>query len=320
MIKPIPCKIGVIGAGRWGRNIVRTLHELDCLAGIADCDPKVYSDMSNLYPEIPIFSNYQDLLAENISAVTVVTPVSTHYEIAKSSLLAGKDVFVEKPMTIASTEAEVLVNLAKQRKHVLMTGHMLLYQPAIQFIKKFINEKKLGNLLSVHQVRRNLGVIRTNENVLYCLGVHDFAVLQYLVDSPLESIQHIGQSIITKDIEDDVTVHFNFTSGVQAHLHVCWFWPVKDRQMMVLGDKGALHYDELAQTVTFHRNHGNPDATVTNDGSEIVFSGNSEPLKLEMEHFIECVQNRQKPLSAGEHSVNIVRLLEQITQKRSHAT
>ncbi len=305
-------KIGVIGAGRWGKNIINTLHNLGVLAGIAEPNANLRNDIHSLYPNIPVFDSHQKLLDTEIPAVAIATPVFTHFEIAKEALLAGKDVFVEKPMTVNLEESDELVLLAKQKNKILMVGHMLLYQPAIQFIKQFIGEGQLGRLYSLRQVRRNLGTIRTQENVLYSLGVHDLAVLNYLVGEKVVDSISTGHAITTANIEDDMTVHLTYASGVQAHLHVSWLWPVKDRQLMILGEKGALHYDELSHTVIFHQRFGNSDATITDRGEEIVFKGSGEPLRLEMEHFIDCIVHRKLPLSHGQQGADVVELMESL--------
>lgn len=304
-------KIGVIGAGRWGRNIIRTLHQLGVLAAIAEGNESTHADLAQQYPDVTLFANHEDLLAESsIQAVAIATPVVTHFAVARDALIANKDVFVEKPMTMHADQGRQLVSLARERDRVLMVGHMLLYQPAIQFIKSFIDAGKLGRVYSLRQVRRNLGTIRTNENALFSLGVHDLAVLNYLVGEPVIEFQHSEQQITSPDIADDMTVHLKYASGVQAHLHVNWLWPVKDRQLMILGEKGALHYDELAHKVTLHNAHGNADATITNEGSEVVYEGDSQPLNLEMEHFIDCVVSRKHPISPGEQGVAVVELME----------
>lgn len=314
-------KIGVIGAGRWGQNIIRTLFELNALAAVAESNPDLSNKIAREFPGILIYSNHQQLLQNNdIQAVAIATPVLTHYQIAREALLADKDVFVEKPMTVTSIDGKKLVNIAKESKKILMVGHMLLYQPAIQFIKAFLMSGQLGQLYSLRQVRRNLGTIRTQENVLYSLGVHDLAVLNYIVGEPAVKISHVEQVITTKNIADDMTLHLAYESGVQAHLHVSWLWPEKDRQLMILGEKGALHYDESSQQVTWHKAHGNSDATCTNNGSELIFKGDGQPLRLEMEHFIDCIEKRKPPMSPGEQGVSVVEIIEQITQKQEQKT
>lgn len=308
--------IGVIGAGKWGKNIIKTLFQLGALSGIAEANSELRNSIQAQYPTIPTFDSHQQLLASDMAAVAIATPVFTHFEIAKEAILAGKDVFVEKPMTVNRSESDELVALALSKNKILMVGHMLLYQPAIQFIKQFIAEGRLGRLFSLRQVRRNLGTIRTQENALYSLGVHDLAVLNYLVDEPVVHSLSTGHAITTPQIEDDMSIHLTYQSGIQAHLHVSWLWPFKDRQLMILAEKGALHYDELTHTVTYHQRHGNSDASITDGGEEIIFQGSGEPLNLEMEHFIDCVLHRKTPVSHGQQGAEVVGLIESILSEK----
>ncbi len=318
MEKQTQRSIGVVGAGKWGRNIIKTLHGLDALHAIAEVDDVYRQQMSELYPQIDIFDDHEKMYHANIDVVVIATPVITHYELAKQALLLGKDVFVEKPMTFTADESRHLTQIAKEKDCVLMVGHMLLYQPAIQFIKQYLNDGHLGKVYSLHQVRRNLGTIRTQVNVLYSLGVHDLAVLAYLVGESAQSVTAAGQSIVSPGIEDDMTVHIQYASGIQAHLHICWLWPVKDRHLMILGEKGALLYDELNHTVTLYRHYANADATVSSSGgSEIIYRGSNQPLTQEMQHFLDCVHSHQQPLSSGQQGLEVVELMESITKQLS---
>lgn len=309
-------KVAVIGAGKWGQNIVRTLHGLGELACVVEADEYTCELLRETYPDLIFYQRHEAVLNDDsITAVAIATPVASHYSLAKQALLSGKDVFVEKPLSMLKAEAEELVKIANQQQKILMVGHMLLYQPAVQFIKQFIQDGKLGALYSLRQVRRNLGTIRNQENVLFSLGVHDLAVLSYLVDKPIKEIKAVGQAALRSHIEDDVSAHITYQSGIQAHLHVCWLWPYKERTLMVLGEKGALFYDELKHTVTFYKNFGHPDATVTEHGEEVVFSGSAQPLKLEMIHFLEVIRTRKKPNSCGAQGVEVIGLLEAITNQ-----
>lgn len=307
-------KIAVIGAGPWGKNIIKTLHDMDALSAVAEQNPEVCHLLKEQYPDIEIYQNYQDLLKTDIDAVAVATPVFTHANVAQAVLEADKDVFVEKPLSVDSVQGRRLVELAKAKQRLLMVGHMLMYQPAIRFIKSFIASGELGKIYNYHQVRRNLGTVRSQENALYSLGVHDLAVLDYLINEEVERLQVEGQSITTPGIEDSMVLHLTYESGVRAHLHVCWLWPDKERNLMILGEKGALYFDELAAQVVHFKNYVNPDLSITRGGSQVVFQGDSQPLRLEMEHFMECLENRTMPHSSGEQGVRVVSILEEASR------
>ncbi|HEY9724312.1 MAG TPA: Gfo/Idh/MocA family oxidoreductase, partial [Oscillatoriaceae cyanobacterium] len=187
-------RVAVIGAGRWGRNLVANLAALEALAIVADPDQRLRESLAGQYPGVPMVSDHRLALAGDWPAVAIATPAPTHYAIAREALEAGKDVFVEKPLTLSSHEAEALVALARDRGRVLMVGHLLLYQPAVRFLQRFLAEGGVGELVSLHQERLNLGQARAVENALWSLGVHDVAVLLHLIGHAPSEVQACGQA------------------------------------------------------------------------------------------------------------------------------
>lgn len=303
--------VGVIGAGNWGKHVVRTFHALGALAAVAEANTDIHPALAADDPSIPIHADYRKVLEAALPAVVIATPAPSHYQIAREALLAGKDVLVEKPITMSVSEAEELVGLARQRGQILMVGHLLLFQPAVQWIKAYLAKGALGRVFSLHQERLNLGKARALENALWSLGVHDVAVLLYLMGEAPERVEATGQRILQPDVEDDVYLHLHFPGGTKAHLHTSWLWPEKRRRLGVIGSEGMLIYDEVAQTVTLHRKRITPDLRSWDDGSEVVFQGGGEPLTLEAVHFLEGVQTRTaSPLIDGTHGLQVVRVLE----------
>jgi predicted dehydrogenase len=307
-------KVALIGAGAWGQNLAANLHEMGALFAVAEPNEVLRNRMAALYPDVLAVPDYHALLDTAVPSVAIATPVPTHHAIAKEALMAGKDVFVEKPMTLSSAEAAELAELAELRGRVLMVGHLLMYQPAIRWIKDYVAAGRLGKLLSLHQERLNLGRARSVENVLWSFGVHDVAVLLHLVGSRPEQVSATGQSALTKGVEDDVHLHLRWKSGVRAHLHTSWLWPEKRRRLAVVGSEGMLVYDELDQTVVLHRKGIGADLTHRDDGSEVVFTGSGEPLKLELAHFLMRLGDRQRPLSDGKGGLAVVQVLEEATR------
>ena len=308
-------KVIVVGAGQWGKNLVRTFHELGALAGVAEAHPDLRSRLRIDYPDVPLFEDYRQALeADDVQAFAIATPAHTHAEIARDVMLSGKDVFVEKPITLSVDEAEQLVRLAEEQQRILMVGHLLLYQPAIQKIKEMIDQGVIGELKSLHQERSKLGRVRAVENVLWSFGVHDLAVFLYLIgESPFE-VQAVGQRIVQPSIEDDVYVHLSFKHGITAHLHTSWLWPQQRRGLTILGTKGMLVYDEEVQTVTLHRKGIAQDLSNVDEGTELVFQGEAKPLTLECKHFLDCIESRTQPISDGMNGVEVVRILEKASQ------
>lgn len=310
-------KVGLIGFGGWGKNLAKTLYELGALGGVAELRPEARAEISALYPDVPIYPDHRALLDADLQAVAIATPAVTHYALVKEALVAGKHVFVEKPLAMTSAEAEELVALARERGRVLMVGHLLLYQPAIRWIKEFLASEGIGELWSVHQERLNLGKVRTVENVLFSLAVHDVAVLLYLLDQVPERIVAEGQAVLQPAIEDDVYLHLRFPKGVRAHIHASWLWPEKRRRLTLLGSKGILVYDEVHQVVLLHHKGFNQDLSSWDQGVEVVFQGHGEPLKLELSHFLQCITKGEEPISDGVRAIAVVKVLEEASRQLS---
>jgi predicted dehydrogenase len=304
-------KVAVIGAGAWGRNLIRNLHDLGALAAVAEHHAEAREQLAAQYPGLPLHADQTAILTDaGIQGVVIGTPAPTHFALASAAILAGKDVFVEKPMTLNSRDARELVKLAKKHKRILMTGHLLLYQPAIRWIKQFLDEGRLGTLYSLHQERMDLGRAQPVENVLWALGVHDLAVLLYLVGKHPKRIRASGHRVLSPDVEDDVYVHMEFPGGVRANLHNSWLWPEKQRRLVVVGSDGMLVYDEVAQTIMLHRKSIDSDLKNRDEGSEMVYQGHGQPLRLELQHFLNRMADRKPPLSSGESAIEVIKVLE----------
>lgn len=304
-------KVIVVGAGQWGKNLVRTFFELDALAGIVEASEKLHRDIIKNYTDIPVYQSIDEI--NNISSVhgvVIATPAFSHYELAKKCLLSGKDVFIEKPMTLSSKEGQKLVKIAREYERILMVGHLLLYQPAVQEIKAVLNSGVIGRVVTLHQQRLKLGRVRSIENVLWSFGVHDLAVFLYLIgEEPIE-LQCVGQDILQSTIEDDVYLHLHFANGVKAHLHTSWLYPEIVRKLTIIGTEGMLEYDEVMQTVTLHKKGINGDLSNRDEGSDIIFQGESKPLTAECQHFLDCIEKRVNPISDGENGTAVVKILE----------
>lgn len=313
-------KVAVLGAGQWGMNLIRTFHELGALAAVVEVDAERRARVQVQYPDAQVFEDPEPVWDSPVPAVVVATPVPTHYDLARQALLAGKDVFVEKPLTLSVADAAELVGLARRQGRVLMVGHLLLYQPAIRWLKQRLAEGLIGRVHSLHQERLNLGRVRSAENALWSLGVHDVAVLLYLVGGPPEQVSVTGQRVLQPGIEDDVYMHLRFPGGVQAHLHTSWLWPEKRRRLTIVGSEAMVVYDELTQTVTLHRKRISRSLDHVDEGSEVVYQDDGEPLRLECEHFLEAVRSHQPPVSDGALGIEVLRVLEQAQQQLGGAT
>lgn len=310
MKRSMDIKVAVLGAGQWGANLIRTFHDLGVLAAIVEVDEERRRRVQAQFPDVDVFADADAIWDSSLPAVVIATPAATHYELARKALLAGKDVFVEKPLTLSAADAADLVDLARRHARILMVGHLLLHQPAIRWLKEQLGRGLVGRVLSLHQERLNLGRVRSVENVLWSFGVHDVALLLHLVDESPHEVKATGQRALQKGIEDDVYLHMRFPSGVEGHLHASWLWPEKRRRLTIIGSEAMVTYDELTQTVTLHHKRVNHDLKHVDEGSEVVFRGSEETLRLECAHFLECVRTRQTPISDGQSGLEVIRILE----------
>jgi|LSQX01.1.fsa_nt_gb predicted dehydrogenase len=307
--------VGVIGAGSWGRNLVRTFYLLGELAAVAELNPDIRQGLAAEYPGVCLYRDYRDLLAEDVPAVIIATPAPTHHAIAREALLAGKDVFVEKPLALSGAEAAELVKIAGRHNRILMTGHLLLYQPAIRRVKDYLESGALGRIAFFAQERLKFGRVRAAENVLWSFGVHDIAVLLYLVGQKPQKVAATGRCFLQENIEDAVHVHLRFAGGVQAHLHVSWLWPETRRRLTIAGSEAMLTYDEGEQKVTLHKKRVASGLQHCDEGAVVLFRGSDEPLLLECRHFLECVKERRQPLSDGKSALEVIEVLEAVGRK-----
>ena len=314
-------RLGQAGIGQWGKNLVRNFAELADLAWLCDADPEVVARFGARYPAARTTGDFDDLLADDsVEAVVVATPVPTHYPLAKRALEAGKHVFVEKPPAMRGAEMDELCELAEDRGLVLMPGHLLLYHPGVQALKRLVDAGELGDVLCVYGNRQNLGTIRTHENALWSLGVHDLSVLLYLVDEePSEAWAH-GNSFLNPGVEDVVFCYLRFPSGKIAHMHLSWLDPHKIRRITVVGrDKMAVFDDmELERKITVYDKA--PEEPTTTYGEWRTRTGdiwspkipNDEPLRLECEHFLALVRGEGDSARAAADGLRVVRALEQL--------
>lgn len=267
-----------------------------------------------VYPGAAMFSSLEELLDSGVEAVAIATPAESHFRLAKQVLDSGRPCFVEKPVTLSSRDAEDLCESAERQGVALMVGHLLIYQPAVAFLKQAIHEGLIGEVKIFNHERLNLGRARDVENVLWSLGVHDLAVSLYLSNSAPVDCGMTGVCALQEGIEDDTRVWMTLADGSIAHIHNSWLWPELRRKLTLIGTHGMLVYDEVAQSVTFHRKSIDlPGLENRDEGSEVVFEGAGKPLTLEMEHFLQCIQSGETPLTSGRSALEVVRVMERIS-------
>lgn len=305
----------VVGAGHWGRNLVRNFSELGALSGIVELDPYLREELAKEYPGVSLYENYDQALQSEVSAFIIATPAPTHYKISLKALQAGKDVFIEKPITLRIDEARHLAEYAHLNNQVLMVGHLLLYQPAIRWMEEYLATGKAGKVLHIAAQRVKLGKVRQNENVWWSFAPHDISVVLQLLGQPkLKSITASGQAMLQPEIEDNVHVHLTFEDGATAHIHSSWYWPQLARNTVIIASQQMLLYDEVSQKITIYNKGVDGEFNTRDEGSEVIEIQNPQPLRTECQHFIDCVKSRESPISDGWNGVAVVEILEKASE------
>jgi predicted dehydrogenase len=326
-----PIKLGVVGLGYWGPNLARNFQSLGgCeLTWCCDGNEEALDRVRGRFPGARLAGDIEELLADNsLDAIVLATPVPTHAELAVRVLEAGKHCFVEKPLAQSVADAERAVAAASSSDRVLMVGHLLEYHPGVRMLKELADSGELGDrIYYIYGNRLNLGKIRADENALWSLGAHDVSVVLYLAgEEPAECVAH-GESYVRDGVEDVVFCFLRFPSGLSAHLHLSWLDPHKERRFTIVGARRMATFDDMAieMKLTVYDKGFDEDARtygeyITRTGD--IFSPripNAEPLRIECQHFIECVQSGERPRSDGESGLRVVRVLEALQQSLEQA-
>jgi predicted dehydrogenase len=313
--------IGVVGLNYWGPNLVRNFNDLADLTWLCDLDEQHLNPIAARYPDARATKSFDDLLADNaLDAVVIATPVPTHYALAKQALEAGKHVFVEKPPAMRAVEMDELVALAVEHDRVLMPGHLLLYHPGVLKVKDLIDQGELGDVLCVYGNRVNLGIVRSNENALWSLGVHDLSVILYLLDEDPELATAQGSASIHPGVEDVVFCFLRFPSGKIAHMHLSWLDPHKMRKMTVVGDQKMVVFDDMEpeRKVTVYEKRAGAAGELFSGDISIPKISTAEPLRLECQYFLELVSGEHNKAKVARDGARVVRALEMLTNSLSN--
>jgi predicted dehydrogenase len=321
--------IGVVGCGYWGPKHIRNFHEIPeaNLVAVCDIDEEKLKQVRTQYPYLESSSSYQDMLQGSVDAVVIATPVNTHHKLAKEALLHDKHVLIEKPMTATSAEALELIELAEKRNLVLMAGHTYEYHPAVNFLRQLVQDDGLGQIYAIDAARLNLGLFRTDVNVLWDLAPHDICIVLSLLNQEPVAVSARGGRHIDPDIYDVAYLELLFCDKAMSHVHVSWLHPRKVRQLTIVGSKKMAVYDDVSEAEQIHIYD---KGLAIGDNSNVRFSSwppnyrygdvvipfiaNAEPLKLECRHFLECIADGKKPRSDGWAGLRVVNILEVASQ------
>jgi UDP-2-acetamido-3-amino-2,3-dideoxy-glucuronate N-acetyltransferase len=312
--------VSVVGAGYWGKNLVRNFHELHALAAICDSDEKQLQTFRAQYPGVRTVSKFSEILADrSIQAVAIATPAETHGTMVREALLAGKDVFVEKPLCLSVKTGEELVALAKDKGRILMVGHLLWYHPAVLKLQELIRQGELGRIQYIYSNRLNLGKIRREENILWSFAPHDISVVLGLLGDMPTAVQAQGGNYLHRQIADVTVSLLSFASGVKAHIFVSWLHPYKEQKLVIVGDKKMAMFDDMEKKDKLllypHSIDWKNNIPVANKAdAQPVPVETEEPLRAECLHFLECVKTRSRPRTDGEEGLRVLSVLQQCQQ------
>jgi UDP-2-acetamido-3-amino-2,3-dideoxy-glucuronate N-acetyltransferase len=314
-MKSLNPKVAVVGNGYWGKNLVRNFRELGALAYVCDVREEALREVKAQYG-IPTTQDPDDIVRnDQIQAVVIAAPAAQHYELAKRFLQAGKDVYVEKPLALRSSEGRELVSLAATQERILMVGHILEYHPAINELKKLIRQGELGRIQYIYSSRLNLGKLRTEENILWSFAPHDISAILYLLDETPQLVSTHGGHYLSPRVYDTTLSTLEFASGVNAHIFVSWLHPFKEQKLAIIGDRRMAVFDDVETEhkllLYSHRIEWRDRVPVARkEEGQAVPIAKDEPLRLECKHFLYCVQTRQRPQTDGERALQVLEVLE----------
>lgn len=313
--------VACIGAGYWGKNLIRNFHQLGVLHTVCDGSQEVLGRFKEQYPEVQGCTSVGDLLADQeVDAVSIATPAETHYDLIKQALIAGKHVYVEKPLCLDERHAAECIELADQLGLTLMVGHLLWYHPMVLEIKRAVAAGELGELRYLYSNRLNMGLLRTEENVLWSFAPHDISMILGIVGSQPESVQAHSSCHLNPNTADQTVGLMKFANNVSAHVFVSWLNPFKEQKLVVVCEKAMLVFDDtlpwdkkLAKYAHSIDWQGDRPVAVKAE-PEFIELPQSEPLKNECQHFIESVSNKSVPRTDGVEGLGVLKVLNKLQQ------
>ena len=317
-------KIGLIGCGAWGKNLLRNFSNLPgcVLLSCCDEDPKQIEKLRPNYPKVEFTQDDKEIIENpNLDAVVISTPPASHFKLCKAAILADKDVFVEKPLVLDVKEGEELAALAEEKKRILMVGHIMEYHAATMKLKEYIDKGELGKVYYLYSTRVNLGKVRDIENALWSFAPHDISMILFLLEKDPTSVTATGECYLQKGIEDVAFMTMHFPDGVMAHIHVSWLDPHKDRKLTVVGNKKMAVFDDTrsAEKIWIYDKgvETKQDYSTYGEYLSLRFGDilipkikSTEPLKVECQQFIESIQNRKPPRSDGRDGLRVLKVLD----------
>lgn len=320
----LPIKVGVIGCGYWGPNLIRNFFEIPAtdLQMVCDLDQERLDHIHSRYPSLQITQQYQDLLDSDIEAIAIATHVSTHHRIALDCLHTGKHVLVEKPLALGSAQAREIIAAGEAAGRVVMVGHTFQYNPAVVALKEIIASGEIGQVYYVNSTRVNLGLYQPDVNVLWDLAPHDISILLYVLDMEPLTVSARGGSYVKSGVHDVAYLTLNYPNNILADLRVSWLDPCKIRQITIVGSKKMIVYDDIEpcnKIMIYDKGVDVQPYTDTLEEFHLAYRYGEavpyhlewvEPLRVECLHFLECIREGKQPCSDGRQGLKVVQILE----------
>jgi predicted dehydrogenase len=314
--------IAVVGAGAWGKNHIRVFSEIPGvhLKYLCDKDSSKLSSLQKSYPQSKTVEDLSPILADpEVKGVVITSSASSHFPLAKAALLEGKDVLVEKPMALKVKDAEEMTRISEEKDRILMVGHLLIYHPVFDRLKEMVDSGELGKVHYIYTQRVNLGVIRQDENALWSFAPHDLSVVQKLLGEMPVVVSANGQSYVQKEIEDVVFLSLHFADGKMVNIHLSWLDPHKVRKITIVGSKKMVVFDDMEASEklkVYDKGVRSPSYGSYGEYLSLRFGDitipnikMTEPLRVEAEHFIQCIQTRGKPKTDARDGLEVVKIL-----------
>ncbi|GMT48628.1 MAG: oxidoreductase [bacterium] len=305
--------IGLVGLGYWGKNILRNLYDLKVLHTACDSNLTRIAERKQAFPNVHYTSSFDEMLEdEAIQAIAIATPAESHHQLIKKSLLAHKDVYVEKPLAMTVQEGEELVQLAKEKNRILMIGHILQYHPAVLKLKEFISEGRLGDIQYIYSNRLNNGRSWAEENILWSFASHDVSVILMLLEEEPVHVSAFGDATLDKKVYNTTLTTLEFRNNVKAHIFVSWLHPYKEQKLVVTGSEGMVVFDDVSEEKLFYYPHKSEwkEQQMPKGEYQMISFNKKEPLNEELKHFISCLESRIPPPTDGKEGLQVLRILE----------
>ena len=309
-------QVALVGCGYWGKNLCRNFHAIGVLSTVVDATENGQATARSIAPDAQITDNLDDVLRdEHIQGIALATPAETHAELAIQAMHAGKDVFVEKPMALTLGDAEKMKEVAEETGRILMVGHLLEYHPAVLKLREMIATGELGKINYIYSNRLNFGKVRTEENALWSFAPHDVAVILRLMGKAPVLVSACGGSYLTKGIADTTMSNLKFDDESRAHIFVSWLHPFKEQRLVAVGDKKMAIFNDVApygeKLLLYPQNVEFEGSTplLKKEEPEFFDHVDTEPLREECNHFLECIQSRKQPWTDAKSGIDVLKVL-----------